>query len=98
MFGGAIAITIAVAAAHNEDLVSSSFDIAPPMATVDIVVVIAPLPSSLSHKLLLSSLFSSSSPMDTNPGLSNLSKKGNNNNNNSPASIPAYMLLLLAHR
>jgi hypothetical protein len=44
MFGSAIA----VAAAHNKVLVSLSFDVAAPMATVVKVVVIVPLPPSLS--------------------------------------------------
>jgi hypothetical protein len=43
MFGGAIA-----AAIHNKVLVSSFFDVAPPMATVVVVVVFVPLPPSIS--------------------------------------------------
>jgi hypothetical protein len=49
MFGGAIA----VAAAHNKVLVSLSFDVAAPMATVAKVLVIVPLPPSLSVISLL---------------------------------------------
>ncbi len=62
MFGGAIA----VASAHKEVLVSFSINVAAPMATVVKVVVIVPLPPSLSCELLPS--LSSSSHLYANPG------------------------------